>query len=443
MKKIISSILNFFDKIFVVPMTKVVYKIRNVFSSSNWRFEAWLSKSNTLLYISLFVAIILSVAVNQKLLVYSENNAIVLHDQPVDVKYNEEAYVVEGLPSSVEVTLIGNSSNLYWAKQSNTHKITINLNDLKPGQHKVDVIYENVLKNIDYSVNPSTVTVWIYPKVFATKSLTYDLLHIDTLDRKLNIDSVTLDADQVVVKGSEEQIGKVANVKALIDVNNFDSQSIGEVVIDNIPLKAYDANGNVIDVEIVPSKVKANVEISSPSKELPIKVVPVGNVTFGKAISAIETSITKVVVYGSAEVLSELEYIPVEVDVSNLSASVDKKMEIVKPAGVNSLSVNNITVKISIGNSSNRDIDMVPVNTRNLGDGLAVNLKPSAFITVAVSGVEDVINKLEPSDIIAYVDCTNLKEGEHELDVYVEGGDLKASYTPKTLKVKAIITAKK
>ena len=423
MKKIISSILNFFDKILVVPMTKLVYRLRNLFSSSNWRFEAWLSKSNTLLYISLVVAIILSVAVNQKLLVYSENNAIVLHDQPVEVKYNEEAYVVEGLPSTVEVTLIGNSSNLYWAKQSNTHKITINLNDLKPGQHKVDVIYENVLKNIDYSVNPSTVTVWIYPKVSATKSLTYDLLHIDTLDKRLNIDSVTLDADQVVVKGSEEQIN--------------------EVVINNVPLKAYDANGNVVDVEIVPGKVNANIEISSPSKELPIKIVPIGNPTFGKAISAIETSITKVVVYGSAEALADLEYIPVEIDVSNLSASVDKKMEIVKPAGVNSLSVNNITIKITIANSSNRDVEKVPVNARNVGDGLAVNITPSAFITVAVSGVEDVINKLEASDITAYVDCNGLKEGEYDLDVKVEGGDLKASYTPKTLKVKVTISAKK
>ena len=304
-------------------------------------------------------------------------------------------------------------------------------------------INENVLKNIDYSVNPSTVTVWIYPKVSATKSLTYDLLHIDTLDKRLNIDSVTLDADQVVVKGSEEQINKVANVKALIDVNNFDSQTIGEVVINNVPLKAYDANGNVVDVEIVPGKVNANIEISSPSKELPIKIVPIGNPTFGKAISAIETSITKVVVYGSAEALADLEYIPVEIDVSNLSASVDKKMEIVKPAGVNSLSVNNITIKITIANSSNRDVEKVPVNARNVGDGLAVNITPSAFITVAVSGVEDVINKLEASDITAYVDCNGLKEGEYDLDVKVEGGDLKASYTPKTLKVKVTISAKK
>ena len=443
MKKIINSILNFFDRIFVVPMTKIVYKLRNSFSSSNWRFEAWLSKSNTLLYIALTVAIILSVAVNQKLLVYSENNAIVLHDQPVEVKYNEEAYVVEGLPSTVEVTLIGNSSNLYWAKQSNTHKITINLNDLKPGQHKVDVIYENVLKNIDYSVNPSTVTVWIYPKVSSTKSLTYDLLHIDELDKRLNIDSVTLDADQVVIKGSEEQINKVANVKALIDVNNFDTQNVGETVIKNIPIKAYDANGNVVNVEIVPEKVNANIEISSPSKEVPIKIIPVGNVTFGKAISAIDTSVVRVTAYGSADALADLEYIPIEVDVSNLSTSIDNKIEIPKPTGVNSLSANNLTVKIAIAASTSRDVDKVPVNAKNVGEGLAVNLTPNAFISVSVSGVESVIENLQPSDITAYVDCSGLKEGEHELDIKVEGSDLKATYTPKTLKVKVTITSKK
>lgn len=443
MKKIINSILNFFDKIFVVPMTKLVYKLRNSFSSSNWRFEAWLSKSNTLLYISLAVAIILSVAVNQKLLVYSENNAIVLHDQPVEVKYNEEAYVVEGLPSTVEVTLIGNSSNLYWAKQSNTHKITINLNDLKPGQHKVDVIYENVLKNIDYSVNPSTVTVWIYPKVSATKSLTYDLLHIDELDKRLNVDSVTLDADQVVIKGSEEQISKVANVKALIDVNNFDTQNVGEMVIKNVPIKAYDANGNVVNVEIVPEKVNANIEISSPSKEVPIKIIPVGTVTFGKAISAIDTSVVRVTAYGSAEALADLEYIPIEVDVSNLSSGVDKKIEIPKPSGVNSLSSNNLTVKISIASSTSRDVDKVPVNARNVGEGLAVNITSNAFISVSVSGVESVIENLQPSDITAYVDCSGLKEGEYDLDIKVEGSDLKATYTPKTLKVKVTITTKK
>lgn len=443
MKKIFNGIFSFFDKILVVPMTKLIYKIRSSLNGSNWRFEAWLSKSNTLLYISLIIAVIIFVAVDQKILVYSENSAIVLKNQAVEVKYNEEAYVVEGLPSTVDVTLIGDRSNLYFAKQSNAHSITVDLNDLKPGQHKVDVKYDNILPFVEYSVNPSTVTVIISPKVSATKSLTHDMLHIDELDSKLNIDNVTLGADQVVIKGSEQQISKVANVKALIDVNNFDEQSVGTTELTNVALRAYDASGNVVNVEIVPSKINATVEISSPSKELPIKIVPVGNVTFGKAISAIETSITKVVAYGSAEVLADLEYIPIEIDVTNMNASTEKKIEIIKPTGINSLSVNNVTVKITIANSTNRDVENVPINPRNLGEGLAINIVDNAFITVSVQGVEDVIKNLQPSDITAYVDCSDLKVGEHELDIKVEGGDLKATYVPKTLKVKVIISNKK
>ena len=90
-----------------------------------------------------------------------------------------------------------------------------------------------------------------------------------------------------------------------------------------------------------------------------------------------------------------MEYIPIEIDVSNLSSSIDKKLEIPKPTGVNSLSVNNITVKIAIANSTNKDVEKVPVNPRNVGEGLAVNISPSAFITVAVSGVEEVISNID------------------------------------------------
>ena len=151
----------------------------------------------------------------------------------------------------------------------------------------------------------------------------------------------------------------------------------------------------------------------------------------------------RVTAYGSADALADLEYIPIEVDVSNLSTSIDKKIEIPKPTGVNSLSANNLTVRISIAASTSRDVDKVPVNAKNVGEGLAVNLTPNAFISVSVSGVESVIENLQPSDITAYVDCSGLKEGEHELDIKVEGSDLKATYTPKTLKVKVTITSKK
>ena len=44
-----------------------------------------------------------------------ESSAEVLKDVPVIAEYNQESYVIEGLPDKVDVTLIGGKSDLYFA----------------------------------------------------------------------------------------------------------------------------------------------------------------------------------------------------------------------------------------------------------------------------------------------------------------------------------------
>ena len=59
----------------------------------------------------------------------TETSAEVIYNQPVNYVYNQEAYVVEGLPESVDITLIGRDSDLYLARQLSTHDVTIDLSD--------------------------------------------------------------------------------------------------------------------------------------------------------------------------------------------------------------------------------------------------------------------------------------------------------------------------
>ena len=105
MKKIIKAISIFCKKVIrlidqkiVVPITKLIVLITSKFSSSSRFIENWLTKKNTLLFSSLFLAITLFIVIDQKILVFTDNTAEVLKNQPVDIIYNEEAYVVEGLP---------------------------------------------------------------------------------------------------------------------------------------------------------------------------------------------------------------------------------------------------------------------------------------------------------------------------------------------------------
>ena len=443
-KKILKVIFTFIDKLLVVPITKLILTVSNKLNSNNRGLEKFLSKSNNLLFISLTLAVATFIFVDQKIIYYSESSAEVLSNQPVKAIYNEEAYVIEGLPEAVDITLIGNKSNLYIAKQSKANDVTVDLTELKAGTHKVEFKYNQGVTSVDYKVNPSFATVIIYNKVSLATTMSVDVLNKDKLSAKLIIDDIGVDDDSVVIKGADKQVKKVASVKALVDVNNLPTQDLGKNVLKDVPLKAYDEKGDVVDVELVPSKVDVNITISSPSKELPIKVIPVGNISFGKAISNIKTSESKVTVYGSSEALESLNYIPVEVDVNDLSSNTQYKLEISKPVGIKSMSINNITVDISLDSVADRDVNNVAIETKNLSSDLKASAVSSAdsSVDVNIKGVSSVINSITADNITAYVDLSGYGEGEHEVDVTVEGSDVRVQYVAKTKKVKIRITRK-
>lgn len=449
--KILRAIKTFFrnlwkiiDRKIIIPATKVVLKITKKFDHSGKRIENWLSKSNTLLFLSLIMAVIVFIVIDQKIVTFTKSSAEVLRSQPVTAIYNEEAYVVEGLPESVDITLIGNKTDLFIAKQSPSYDIRIDLTGLKPGQHKVNIKYNQATTNLEYMVNPSVATVYIYDKVSETRSLSVDILNQDKLDSKLVIDDVKIDNDKVVIKGAEHQLKEVATVKALVDINNLVNPEVGTVTLKDIPLKAYDEKGNVVDVEIVPSTISAEIVISSPSKEVPIKVIPKGEVTFGKAISGLEVSTNKVTVYGPQSVLDELNYLPLEIDVTGLKTNRQSKVELVKPVGIKSMSINNVTVSITLDTVTEKNIENVKVISRNLADGYSASAVSAAdgSVTVNLKGVASVLKDITADDIIAYVDLNGLAEGVHEVDVVIETTDTKVQYLSKTKKVSVRIAKK-
>ena len=443
MKKIIKSIKLFFlsiwrfiDRKIILPLTKFVLKITGKFGDSGKFLENWLSRRNTLLFISLALAILAFIVIDQKIVTFSKNSAEVLRSLPVTAIYNEEAYVVEGLPETVDITLIGSKTDLFIAKQISTYDVTVDLTGLKPGQHKVTIKYNQSLTDLEYMVNPSTATVIIYDKVSQTKSLSVDILNKDKLDQKLIISDTSIESDKVIIKGSEEKLQQVAMVKALLDVDSIVEQEVGISTVKDVPLKAYDSEGNIVDVEIVPSKIDVTITIESPSKEIPIKLNPTGNVAFGKAINGLDSDISKVIVYGSQDVLDNLNSIVVDVDVSGLKENKEYKLDLAKPVGITYMSVNNITVNISLGAASERDITGVKVVTRNVGSGYSVTAasESNTVVTVSLTGVASVIEKVKSEDIVAYIDLDGLEPGKHEVEVQIEKTDSRMEYLSKTKK---------
>ena len=289
----------FIDKKIILPITKFFVGISNKFKGNGRNFEKLLTRKPGLIIISLLIALGVFLLADSKTTSLIETSAEVLYDQPISATYNEEAYVVEGLPETVDITLIGRKSDVYLAKQLPTNDITVDLTGLEPGVHKVNLRYKKALSSVEYKLDPSVATIVIYEKVSEEKEINYEVINKDKLDSKLMVEDVTLSTVKVFVKGNEATLNEVASVKALIDLKNLVNQEVGDQELKDVKLVAYDSDGKKVNAEIVPGKVNATVKITSPQKEVPIRVIPKNyqKIVYGKAISNITPDITKVTIY--------------------------------------------------------------------------------------------------------------------------------------------------
>ena len=441
---IIRAIIRLIDKKIVTPITKFILLLTDKMARRTDKFERWLVKKNTLIFISLLLALVAFFTIDSKTTSLLDSYAEVLYNQKVEAIYNTETYVVEGLPETVDVTLIGRKIDMYLAKQSSNGTVTVDISKLKAGTHRVTLNYKSEIDSIDYKLDPGAININIYPKVSTTKVASIDTINKEVLDTKLSVSQVTIDKSEIIIKGAEHTISKVANVRALVDISKLVDTEVGVMTLENVPIIAYDNDGKVVEVEMVPSKVTATINIDSPHKEVPIKVIPKGEVQFGKAISSITSNETKIIVYGEESQLAKVEYIPVEVDVTNLSDNKTFNVSITTPMGLRELSVKNLKVTVSLGDEDSKEINDVMIETTNLDPNYKAAAIGASSIktTVIVKGTKEVLDSIDESKIKAIVDLTGYTEGDHEATITVTGDDVKATYIPKTTKIKIRITKK-
>ena len=434
--KLIKRFFRFIDKKIIIPITKFFVSIGEKLKVTDKPLEKALSKKSSIIILSLVLAIIVFFIIDRENTTLLETNAEVLYDIPLSATYNDEEYVVEGLPDTVDITLIGTKANLYLAKQLPTQDVTVDLSDLKPGVHKVNLKYKQSITSVEYKLDPSEVTVVVSSKKSETRSVESDIVNLNKLDSKLAINNTKLDTDDVIIKGTEESLAKVSTIKALINVSNMVDPKAGTNTLKDIPLIAYDEKGAKVDVEMVPSKVTATIEIESPSKTVPLEIEPTGNVIFGKAIKNITSSVQKVTIYGSSKVLDNTNSIKVKIDVNNLKSNKDYTVTIKKPAGIREISEKVVTAKVELDDEVTTELSGVKLGVVNLGSNYTAQAtsENATEVTVILKGVESIIKNITPSDVEAYVDLEGLGAGDHEVEIKVKGTDPKVKYSSKVTK---------
>ncbi len=444
MKKIGKAIKRFFmaiyriiDKIIVTPISRLIFNIREYLRSKNLnKLDYIFNRPNFMIYVSLILAVVVFLLIDSRVITLVESEAEVITNVPVTVNYNEEAYVVEGIPETVDIVLIGRKSDIYLAKQLGTNNVILDLSDYeaRDSAYRVYLSYTKSIDSIDYKLDPSYVTVTIKDKISVTRDIDYDLINEQYLSEELSVESVELSRSEVVVKGSEDAINNIASVKALIDLRDESLTDVGTYTVNNVRLVAYDSNGEVLDnIEIVPTTLTATITLDTYSKSVPLEVRTTGTLVTGRAIASIlinNSNSYSVTIYGDEEQISGITSVPVTINVDGEGANSTRNYNVTisRPTGVRALSENNASIMVTFGDERQKEVEISTISSRNLASGYTANIIGTSSVPVIVKGVQSVIDEVDASNINAYIDLEGYTPGEYDVEVQIENDDPRLNY---------------
>lgn len=338
-----------------------------------------------------------------------------ISDVPVTVKYNSDTFELTGLPETVDITISGDASNVTSAANSDG-KIVADLEGLTEGMHEVWLKSDGFGDSVNVKIDPSVVYLTLKKKTTQQFDLSYDFINQDKMDSVFSVGTPVFEYNKVNVRASRDTLDSIAFIKALIDVSNQVSN-----FEQDARLVAYAADGNPVRVDIIPDTVHVSVPVTSPNKTVNIQVEVTGEVPDDKAIESITIDQQTVTIYGSDTALSAVDKVVVTLNASSITKDSTILRPVVLPAGVNSSSINQVSLTVKLGDRTSRVIDDVKLRFKNNVNNYKVSHPENKTTTsVIVFGTEDNIAKITAGDINVYIDMLDAKPGLMQFPLQVD-----------------------
>ena len=353
-----------------------------------------------------------------------------LNDVSVTAKYNSDTFELSGLPATANITISGDASSVTSAVNSKG-SVVANLEGLTEGTHAVKLTTEGYGDGINTKIDPSLVYITLKKKTTQQFDISYDFINQDKMESIYSVGTPEFEYQKVNVRASKDTLDSIAFVKTLIDLKGQTADFTQEA-----KLIAYDVNGQPVNTDIVPDTIKVSVPVTSPNKVVPIDVEVTGEVPDGQAISNIEMDQQTVTIYGSENVLSQVDKVVVTLNASTITKDSTLLRPLALPTGVNSSSINQITINVTLGEGVTKTISDVKISyINNVNNYKASQVNNKTTVNVTVFGTEENIANITADDINVYIDMTNAKPGLIEFPLYVEqpkGGLVKYSLSEST-----------
>lgn len=390
--------------------------------------DKWLKSPWTLRVVSLVFAVLLYAYVSAEADVDNragevpitssdETNTV---DAPVGIRIDDSKYVVSGVPEYVSMQLVGPASDVTAAIQQKNYEAYVDLTDLDTGTHTVKLHYENVSDNLQVYMQPASIEVTIQEKASQQFNVNVGYTNEDQMAAGFQVDSSTVEPQTVSIVSTQEVIDQIASVRAYVDLTDIDA----DINSREAPVKVYDAQGNELSVNVQPETVEVSVQVSNPSKTVPVEVKTKGQAPNDVSVASLTPEKQEVTIYAPQDTLDGIDSVSTEeIDLSKVTENQTIDADLQLPDNVRSASDEQVSVDIELEETSETTIENVPVTVEDLPDDLEATLTDAQNeqIDVTVSGAQSEIEGLSADDITATIDGSSLEEGEQTVQIDVSG----------------------
>jgi YbbR domain-containing protein len=336
---------------------------------------------------------------------------------PLKAYYDTNNLVVSGLPNNVSVTVTGPISLVQSAKALKDFEVYVDLTKAKIGNQTVKLKVRNISDKLKVSLKPSFVNVSVQEKVTKVFKVTAEYNKSSIVDG-FTAAEPTVEPNKVTISGAKDVIDRISYVKATLNLG----QSVSDTVTKSASVRVLDKDLNKLDVVVEPQTVRVTLPIKNTSKTVPIDVVQKGTPPAGVTISSIDLDTTQAIITGDADVLKDA-HARVEVDVSKITDNTTLTLPVIIPYGVTSVSPQLVKATVKIIKNGGKSVSGIPIKVQGLAAQYKANFNDPAdqSVSLSVNGPSDRVNTVGIGDFTAYVDLSNLTEGDHDVQIQVEG----------------------
>ncbi|MFL6556431.1 MAG: YbbR-like domain-containing protein, partial [Bacillus sp. (in: firmicutes)] len=241
----------------------------------------------------------------------------------------------------------------------------------------------------------------------------------DQVEEGYSAGQPVVEPNKVKLTGAKSIIDRITYVKAAFGEKN----NLKETITEEADIQVLDKDLNKLNVKAEPDTVNITIPVRSNTKTVPINIVENGKAPKGVTIESIKIDEKEATIYGSESILNNTERVRVEVDLSKITENTTLTLPVIISNGVTRVTPQTVKATVVITKQEEKTVPDVPVTIKGLSDQYeaTINDPENQLIDILVNGPASAVTRVKPKDFSVFIDLSSLEEGDHEVDIHIDG----------------------